>query len=251
MNVKQAANVLDLIEFFAEYRRPATLAEIARHFDWPRSSAFNLLGTLAARGFLYEPRAREGYYPTPQWAVLIGRIEQAQPIPAWLHELLQALVEQTGETAALAAASGAFALFIDAVESPHAIRYTARSGKQIPMHVTATGRALLSQMQPQERATILRKAEFRRYTDTTLMSAEAVEQEIARSSQRGWFLGQAEYTQELGGVAIPLGLPHRQLAVLVGGPTYRLQGRIEEVAAIMTRLAGAYLAGASAKEPIR
>lgn len=245
MNVKQAANVLDLIEFFAEHRQPATLAEIARHFGWPRSSAFNLLGTLAARGFLYEPRAREGYYPAPQWATLIDSIEQAQPIPLWLHALLQALVEETGETAALAAASGAYALFIDAVESPHAIRYAARRGKQIPMHVTATGRALLSQMKPEDRATILRKADFQRYTGTTLMSAEAVEAEIARSAERGWFLGQAEYTHELGGVAIALGLPHRQLAVLVAGPTYRLQGRIEEVAQAMTTLGRRFQAEAA------
>ncbi len=37
VNVKQAANVLDLIEFFAQHKRPAALAEIAKHFDWPRS----------------------------------------------------------------------------------------------------------------------------------------------------------------------------------------------------------------------
>ena len=34
VNVKQAANVLELIEFFAAHRRPATLAEIAKHFDY-------------------------------------------------------------------------------------------------------------------------------------------------------------------------------------------------------------------------
>lgn len=55
MNVKQAANVLDLLEFFARHKRPATLAEVAKAMEWPRSSTFNLLGTLASRGFLYEP----------------------------------------------------------------------------------------------------------------------------------------------------------------------------------------------------
>lgn len=58
MDVKQVVNALELIEFFATHRRPATLAEISKHFGWPRSSTFNLLGTLANRGYLYEPRAR-------------------------------------------------------------------------------------------------------------------------------------------------------------------------------------------------
>lgn len=233
MTVKQAANVLDLIEFFAAHRRPATLAEIARHFDWPRSSAFKLLGTLVARGYLYEPKAKGGYYPAPVLAEMAGRIEEAQPIPADLHALLEELVQKTGETAVLAAASGAQALFLDAVESPSAIRYTARRGKTVPLHVTATGRALLSQMSPEDRAAVLRKARFDRYTEGTLMDAGAVEAEIERSDKRGWFMGNAELTPGLGGVAVALSLPNRHLAVLVAGPMFRVQQRTDALAELL------------------
>lgn len=236
MIVKQAATVLDLIEFFAVHRRPATLAEIARHFEWPRSSTFNLLGTLATRGFLYEPRARGGYYPAPKWEALIREIEAAQPVPADLHGLLQALVDETGETAVLAAASGAHALFLDAVESPHAIRYTALPGKLVPLHVTATGRALLSQMTPEDRAAILRKAEFKRYTPTTLMTAAAVEKAVQASNKLGWFEGRGEFTNDLGGVALPLPLPNRQFAILVAGPMARIAHRIPEVVRIVRKV---------------
>jgi DNA-binding IclR family transcriptional regulator len=242
VNVKQAANVLDLIEFFAAHRRPATLAEIAKHFDWPRSSTFNLLGTLVNRGYLYEPRARDGYYPAPVLATLTAQIEEAQPIPHELHQLLEQLVEETGETAVLAAVSGAHALFVDAVESPHAIRYTARPGKRIPLHVTATGRALLSQLSPEERGVVLRKATFERYTPTTPMSIEAVETEIVRSMRLGWFEGHAEYTDSLGGVALPLGLPHRQFAVLVAGPMFRVEHRTRELVETVRHFMAQHLA---------
>jgi DNA-binding IclR family transcriptional regulator len=230
VNVKQAANVLDLIEFFAEHRRPASLAEIAKHFEWPRSSTFNLLGTLAGRGFLYEPKARGSYYPSPLWSSLVLQIESGDPIPHQLHQLLAALVERTGETAVLAAATGAYAVFVDSVESPHAVRYTAKPGKMIPLHVTATGRALLSQMPPADRATVLKRATFERYTATTLMSVAAVEKEIKRSVERGWFEGNAEFTTDLGGVALPLKMPHRQFAILVAGPMFRLKDRSQELA---------------------
>ena len=53
MIVRQAANVLEIMEFFAQARKPATLAEIADHFGWPRSSTFNLLTTLSEKGYLY------------------------------------------------------------------------------------------------------------------------------------------------------------------------------------------------------
>jgi DNA-binding IclR family transcriptional regulator len=233
VNVKQAANVLDLIEFFAAQQRPATLAEIARHFGWPRSSTFNLLGTLAGRGYLYEPRARGAFYPSPLWLSLLQPIERADPIPEEFRTLLQALAARTGETAVLAATSGAHAVFVDAVESPSAIRYTARPGKLVPLHVTATGRALLSQLAAADRASVLRRATFERYTPTTLMSVAAVEKEIQRSLQRGWFEGAAEYTLDLGGVALPLAVPHRHFAVLVAGPMFRVKARSAELAGII------------------
>ena len=247
MNVKQAANVLELIEFFAAHRKPATLAEIAKHFDWPRSSTFNLLGTLASRGFLYEPRGRGAYYPSPVWSALIQQIDAADPIPHQLHHLLERLVELTGETAVLAAASGSSAVFVDAVESPHAVRYTAKPGKMIPLHVTATGRALLAQMTPADRAGILRRATFERYTPSTLMSVAAVEKEVRKSQERGWFEGNAEFTHDLGGVALPLTMPHRQFAVLLAGPMFRVKARSEELARVMAREIQRQLA-AQAKE---
>lgn len=232
-DVKQAGNVLDLLVFFAAHQRPATLAEIAKHFDWPRSSTFNLLGTLARRGFLYEPRTRGGYYPAPLWASLVQQVEQAQPVPQSLLDMLKTLSADTAETVVLAAISGANALVVAAVESPQAVRYTAAPGKLIPLHVTATGRALLSQLAPGERDALLRKAKFERYTPTTLMSVAEVESEIRQSMDRGWFEGHAEFTPELGGVALPLHLQNRHLAVLVAGPMFRVRGRSAELAALI------------------
>lgn len=243
MNVKQAANVLDLIEYFARHRHPASLADVAKHFDWPRSSTFNLLGTLASRGYLYEPRARGVYYPSPKWLSLLQQIERAEPISEQFRALLQALVARTGETAVLAATSGPHAVFVDAVESPHAIRYTAQPGKLVPLHVSATGRALLSLLTPADRASVLRRATFERYTATTLMSVAAVEKEIDRSLHRGWFEGAAEFTADLGGVAMPLHMPHRHFALLVAGPMFRVKARSSELAQIISKEIAHHLSG--------
>ncbi|WP_164076102.1 helix-turn-helix domain-containing protein, partial [Stenotrophomonas maltophilia] len=58
MFVRQAANVLEILEYFAKRKKPATLSEVADDLGWPRSSTFNLLGTLTDKGFLYEPASR-------------------------------------------------------------------------------------------------------------------------------------------------------------------------------------------------
>lgn len=246
VDVRQVVNVLELLEFFAERGRPASLAEISRHFGWPRSSTFNLLGTLVNRGYLYEPRAREGFYPSPTWVPLIQRIDRAAPVPPELQELVLALRRRTNETTVLAAISGMHVLFIATVESEQAVRYTAPVGKIVPLHATATGRALLSQLPESERAAILRRAVFERYTPNTLMSVDAVEREIALSLQRGYFEGVGEFSEDLSGIAMPLTSMNRHLAVLVGGPFARVRAVKGEIIGIMREELARYAPGAAA-----
>lgn len=238
---KQAANVIELLEYFGERQQPATLADIARHFGWPRSSTFKLLGTLKARGYLYEPVPKAGYYPAPLLAEHVNRIEQAQPVSSDLRTLLEELAVITGETVVLAAASDSHAVFVATVESPHSVRYAAPVGKRVPLYATATGRALLSQMKASTRQALLRKTNFEAYTEITPMSAAEVEEDIRVSLERGWFHGNASFTPDLGGVAVALPLQGRCFALLVAGPMYRVNPQLEQLAKTLMEHAGAYL----------
>ena len=230
------------MEFFAERGRPATLAEIAKHFDWPKSSTFNLLGTLSNRGYLYEPKAKAGYYPAPGWLSLAEKIGHAAPVPAELVRFIEILCEKTNETAVLAAISGSKVVFIATRESPQAVRYAAPVGKIVPLCSTATGRALLSQLSQAECLSVLRRANFEKYTETTLMSVDAVLREIQASVARGYFPGNGEYTADLGGLAMPLKFGERNLAVLVAGPVARVQPRAAQIVQIMAQEISALMA---------
>src|SRR3546814_2464188 len=106
MIVRQAANALEILEYFARRLKPATPAEIAEDLGWPRSSTFKLVGTLASKGYLYEPRARGGYYPSPRWLVLAEAVASAEPLPDQYQRLAQDLMRATGETVAVSAPAG-------------------------------------------------------------------------------------------------------------------------------------------------
>ncbi|NNM72774.1 IclR family transcriptional regulator [Enterovirga aerilata] len=235
MIVRQAANVLDLLEFFARERRPATLSEIADHFGWPRSSTFNLLTTLADRGYLYEPKPRAGYYPTPRWLAQAQIVANAEPLPPWTKLILTELAADTGETVAIGGAAGTRAVFLDVVESKAFVRYFAQVGHRIPIHASSTGRALLLQYTVEERMALYRKIEFKQYGPKTPISIEMVEAELRRSIERGYCVSYADFSADLAGVAMPLGLPERRLAVVVAGPMFRMEKRIGEVAAALGR----------------
>lgn len=249
MLVRQAANVLDLLEFFATRGEAASLAEVSRHFGWPRSSTFNLLSTLAERGFLYEPAKRGGFYPTPRWLALAQEISEAEPLPETFLQILRDLSETTGETVWIAAPSGVHAVFLEVAQSRHAIRYMAEIGKRVPLHATASGQAMLSQMPPGQRAALLRKADYAQYASGSPMRREAVEASMARALERGWFQSASGFSQDLGGVAVPLVDAGRIFALAVAGPLFRVEDRLAQIAAEIRRVVCAHL-GADYFDPI-
>jgi IclR family acetate operon transcriptional repressor len=235
MSVKQAANVLELLEYFARERRPATLSEIAGDLGWPRSSTFNLLGTLIDMGYLYEPRTRGGYYPTPRWLMLAQQVAEAEPLPEAILAMVTEIAQETGETTAIAGPAGTSLVFLHVVESPSAIRYFAHVGGRLPIHATATGRAILSQYTGDERQALYRKIRFEKYARNTLTSIDEVEAEIRRAHQRGFFISRSEFTPDLCGVAITLPLAARRLALLVAGPEFRCADHLHRIAETMKR----------------
>jgi DNA-binding IclR family transcriptional regulator len=223
-------NALDLIEFFAQTRKPASLAEVQQHFGWPRSSTYNILSTLVERGYMYEPARRGGYYPTPRLQRVADTIVTADGLNEHLTALLYRLSKETGETAIIAAAAGTHSVYLDVIEARSPIRYAASPGARIPIHAGASGRALLSQYSPAERQSVLRKVNFERYGANALMSAEAVEKEIEASLERGWFQSLHEYNADLAAVSLPLNVDDRRLAVVVAGPVSRLGAQCGDVA---------------------
>ena len=241
MIVKQAANVLDIIEFFARIRRPATLTEIAQEFGWPRSSTFNMVGTLVERGFLYEPKPRNGYYPTPRWLTLAGQIAEAEPLPPSLHRLLLDVAMDSGETVHIAAPAGDRVVCLDVIESQSAIRYFTEVGKRLPIHATATGRAILAQYSPTERKSILGKIRYERDQPASPMSAAAVEAEVARGLAQGGFLRATVFTRDVQGLAVMLPLSGRPLSVAVAGPPYRMEQRMTELGPMLRDAVKTYL----------
>lgn len=236
MPVRQVDNIMTLLEFFAERKQPATLADVVRRTGWPRSSAFNILSTLLERGYLYEPRARAGYYPSPRLLQLAVSIADGEPLPSPLARAMQRVAEETGETALASASSGLFAVYLDVIESKTPVRYAARQGARVPLHATASGLALLSQLPPRDLSVLLRKMTFEPFNVNTPMSVEAVCARLDAGRQEGWFTSGSTYSSDVGAVALPLILGDRIFAIAAAGPLIRVEARRREHALLLYRI---------------
>jgi IclR family transcriptional regulator, acetate operon repressor len=233
MHVKQAANVVELLEFFAKRGEPATLAEIADGLDWPRSSTFNLVGTLVDKGYFYEPRLRGGYFPSPRWQSLVQVFGEKDPLPPALLDLVNTISERTGETTAVGCASGLSVVFLYVRESRQPIRYFAEVGTRVPIHASSVGRAILSLMKRKEREALYRKLVFEKYSDTTPMGIAQIESELNAMSERGYHQSNSEFIPDLAGVSFPIAFGSKRLAIVAAGPVSRCLERRPETARIM------------------
>jgi len=226
MRVRQLCNLFQLMELFVRARRPLSVREIVAEFSWPRSSAFNMVTTLVEEGYLFQPVARGGYYPTSKWMELARGLADAQLMPESVHALLVDLMQQTGETLFLAAAEGSSVIFLDVVEPPADIRFIANVGQRLPIHVTAAGRAILAQYSPAERAATLKRIKYQRYEKDAFTTAESVERDIQASAGDGWYVNLGIYAPGVAGIAVPFPFRDRRCAIAMGAPVARVEDRL-------------------------
>jgi IclR family acetate operon transcriptional repressor len=99
----------------------------------------------------------------------------------------------------------------------------------LPIHVTAAGRALLSQYTPAERAAVLRRIQFQAYQRDDFMTPESVEDNIAASAVKGWYMNPAIYAPGVAGIAVPFPFRGQRYAIALGGPLSRIEAKLDEL----------------------
>ncbi|MEI2416317.1 IclR family transcriptional regulator [Orrella sp. JC864] len=224
MSVKTALRVIEIIEVYAREKRPLSLSELARLLQAPVSSCLALIRTLSELGYLYEIGRRNGYYPTSRLLAMAQQIARNDPVLDRVYPSLLELREVTQETVVFAKlAQDMRVVYLQVLDSPHTIRYTATAGEFKPVHANSLGKALLSTLPAAQRQAVLRAAPLARFNERTLVEPDAVEDELARSRERGWFSNLGESIAEVGAIAWPVMLSGEAYAISIGAPVYRIE----------------------------
>lgn len=232
--VKSASRVLDVLEYFARTTTPASLARLCVELDMPKSSCHALMETLRHQGYIYWLGKEQGYYPTRRWRDLGEAITQHDPILSLVSDILRGISEQTGETAIIAKREERDVLYLDVVEPDRTLRFTASTGQIKPMHSAASGRALLSLESVAERRRLLAGAPLQSYSTHTVTELDAVLDMITAGESLGYHVAVGEYQAHTTAIAASFRFGTEGYALVVGGPTARLDsGRIEEIGQLL------------------
>ncbi|NUR07065.1 MAG: IclR family transcriptional regulator [Nocardioidaceae bacterium] len=218
--VQSVHRALDLMEIVADRGGHLTIGEIAEHADVPLPTAHRLLRTLVARGYMRQLPSRR--YALGFRLVPLGTSASAAAgIDA--ERVLRRLVEALGETSNLAVLSGSHAQYVAQMPGRHTMRMFTEVGRQVHLHSTGVGKALLSQLGDEEVRALARRTGLPGQTSHTLTSEQELLEDLVRVRERGYALDEEE--QESGvrcvAVAVQPG-PLAWMAVSVSGPVGRM-----------------------------
>ena len=141
------AGALAVLESFDRDVVDLTPAEVCRRSGLPLSRVEPLLADLCAAGLL---TAADGRYALGvRLAALAARSGPLHRLRAAARPVLAELRDATGETANLVVRDADQAVYLDQVESPHALRHAGWAGRSIPLRSGAAAAALNGAPGPQ------------------------------------------------------------------------------------------------------
>ncbi len=224
-HVKSAVRVLDILELYASTDKALALRDVVGILGLPKSSAYMLLSTLVARGYLKRD-GNELYRLTPAmdqggWVGgIAGQVfRAAQP---WLDRLLEA---QEESVVLGAPTTGMDVRLLSYRISPQTIRYEVKDLVIIPGYCTALGHAILSHLPEDQVRGHLGSIERAQLTPHTLTDIDAIMERLAQDRAQGFALNIDERFEGAAGAAVaicdPEGRPHAALNIVTVTPRFR------------------------------
>ena len=210
-SVPARQRVLASLERVANSRRGLTFAQLARLFDYPKSSVHTLVLTLEREGYLQRDDATGRYMTGRKLVHIAGMTLDGLVVRERAAPFLRALVAETGMTAHLAVLDRNEVTVVAKVDRPGVHRIATWVGKRMDVHCTSLGKCLVAYLPDQQVDRLIADRGLLRHNEHTIVSPERLKQELARTRALGYALDDEE--EELGGRC-------------VGAPVWDRDGRV-------------------------
>jgi DNA-binding IclR family transcriptional regulator len=191
---QRAFAILDLLA--AE--GPLGTNEIARRLGTNASTVSRQLGTLVEAGYAEHHPESGRYRPGIRLVHVANLVLLKLDVRSVARPQLEALVDETGETATLSVAADPDAITIDFVPGRHHVQGVTQLGRPSIAHATAAGKvALAFTGRPPQ-------SPLRAYTRRTITDPAALDAELQRVRRRGFADAYEEREPGLNAIAAPV-----------------------------------------------
>lgn len=193
-----------ILDAFSIESPELSLAQIAKLAGIHKSSAFRLLATLEAQGFVERSPAGHGYRLGWKLAELSGRLLARYGLREQAAPFMEELAEKSGEIVHLSILDGGEIVYLEKKGRSQPLTVSTAIGGRSPAHASAMGKVLLAGLAEEELRRVLAGLRLQRFTPTTITDRRRLARELAAIRSQGYALDNEETFPGIRCVAAPL-----------------------------------------------
>ena len=229
-SLNSAERCLAIVELLVDHPEGLPLTRISTSLELPASATHRLLGVLGGKGYVKQDSLSNHYVPTIAIAALGLRLLARYHVPDICQPLLEELAAMSGELVRLSfLEEGRLIWIAKAQGSKSSLRYDPIIGRDVPLHVTAMGKAFLASMSDAEATTLVAKIGYEGdlIGPRALRTESELLNELQLARTRGYGLVEEEAEAGVSAIAMVVhdgmhaGAP-TVAALSIAGPTFRV-----------------------------
>lgn len=222
-----ALRLFALLELIASKDEFVSLQGLVDETGMPKPTLHRMLQQLEGAGLLIRQADGRHYGTGSRVRRLAENLLLNSTQHGARHAVLRELVEDIGESCNITALSGDEVVYLDRVETPEPLRFYLRPGSRVPIHCSASGKMILSQLGRAQRRKLLAHTPLKQYTSTTVTDLDTLEDELKRIRDDGFAIDNEEFLPGLvcAAVLVPTGIGRSNLCVAAQAPVMRLSAQ--------------------------
>jgi DNA-binding IclR family transcriptional regulator len=225
---RSVRRAIDILELMLARGEAVSVAEIVATVQIPKSTAYDLVRTLAQAGYI--ERAGSGYFLGRKLHELGAAYRSQADLLKEGSRIVTALRDETGETVQLSVLEHDMMLVLVKEESVHPIRIISKVGSRVPVNWAAAGRLLVSDFDEAELRALLARSVRPSPTGRAPTDVDALVRQIRAFRGQGHAMELNEANAHAGCVAAPVtdATGKCVAAISIVAPEQRLQRRQRE-----------------------
>lgn len=215
--------------------QPIGVSELARRTGIPKSNVQRALLTLADEGWIQpDAEGTRGWVQAPKILALASR-GLGNSMRDIARPAMQRLLSLTNENVHLNVRQADNIVVLDKLDSTHPVRVFDPLGTTIPLHASASGKAMLAWAGPDDIDDYIRRMP-EQFTDATIVQPELLRRELEQIRELGYAFNRGEWRSEIRGIAAPIlessGAP--RFAISLSIPSHRFpEDKVPEFAQLV------------------
>ena len=202
---RTTVRTVEILKMVSKKTEGTTLDDICKALDMPKTSAYDIVTTLAELGMINVEKGQKQSYTIGLTAYRIGiNYTNNLDFISTIEPELKVFSREVGKTVFFGVCSDHEVVYICKSEPENPIITTATVGTKNPMYCTSLGKAILAYSAEDVREKIISRIKFRKMTDRTIQTRDEFLKELDKVREQGYALDAREMEEHMECVGAPI-----------------------------------------------